>query len=97
MPPFGRLAALVVSDMDAGRAEGGARALAAAAPPRDGLRLLGPAPAPIARVRGRWRWRLLVEARRDVALQDWLRALLAAVKLPSSTRVGVDVDPYSFL
>ena len=97
MPPFGRLAALVVSDMDAGRAEGGARALATAAPPCEALRLLGPAPAPIARVRGRWRWRLLVEARRDVALQDWLRALLAAVKLPSSTRVGVDVDPYSFL
>ena len=97
MPPFGRLAALVVSDLDAARAEAAARALAAAAPPLEGLRLLGPAPAPIARVRGRWRWRLLVEASRTVAVQDWLRALLAAVRLPASTRVSVDVDPYSFL
>ena len=51
----------------------------------------------LALVRGRRRKRLLVRADRDVDLQAFLRAWLARVKIPSSVRLSVDVDPYSFL
>ncbi|MFN3614980.1 MAG: primosomal protein N', partial [Rubrimonas sp.] len=51
----------------------------------------------IARIRGRWRVRLLVKAPRAVALQPALRAWLGGVKIPSSVKVAVDVDPQSFL
>lgn len=97
MPPYGRLAALVVSDTDAPRAEAAARALGMAAPRGEGIVTMGPAPAPLSMLRGRHRWRLLVQARRSADLQGAVRAWLAGVKLPSSVRVGVDVDPYSFL
>jgi primosomal protein N' (replication factor Y) len=38
-----------------------------------------------------------VQARRGLALQDVLREWLGGVELPSSVRVTVDVDPYSFM
>lgn len=96
-PPFGRWAALVVSSEDEAAAIAAARAIGRAAPVLPGLAVLGPAPAPLAMLRGRHRHRLLVQARRGLALQDVLRDWLGGVELPSSVRVTVDVDPYSFM
>ena len=57
----------------------------------------GPAPAPLALLRGLHRFRLLVKARKDVALQPLIRRWLAAAKQPGAVRIKVDIDPYSFL
>ena len=62
-----------------------------------GAELYGPAPAPIARIRGRARARLLVKAPKGAPLQAALRRWRAAVKIPSSVRVAIDIDPQSFL
>ena len=97
MPPFGRLAALLVSAEDKAVASAAAAQLRDAAPRAAGIQLFGPAPAPLAVLRGRHRFRFLVQAGRQVRLQDWLRQWLAAVRLPSAVRVSVDVDPQSFL
>ncbi len=98
LPPFGRLAALIVSADERNAAERHARALARCAEaPRD-VMVLGPAEAPIAVVRGRHRFRLLVKTPRAFELQRWLREWLArAPKTTGSLRVSVDVDPMSFL
>ncbi|HZF78098.1 MAG TPA: primosomal protein N' [Acetobacteraceae bacterium] len=96
-PPFGRLAALIVSSEDEREAERAARDLGLAAPRGDGVQVLGPAPAPLALLRGRHRRRLLLKARRDVAVQPLLREWLARVPLPGSVKVQVDVDPVGFL
>jgi primosomal protein N' (replication factor Y) (superfamily II helicase) len=97
MPPFGRLAAIVVSAEDAGEAEGVARRIGAAAPAVEGMAVFGPAPAPLAMLRGRHRQRLLVHARRSLDVQDVIRDWLAEVDWSPKARVSVDVDPYSFL
>ena len=97
MPPFGRLAALIVSGPHEPSVHGAARDLARAAPRRDGIEVLGPAPAPLAILRGRYRYRLLMKAPREAQIQPPLRAWLAAVKTPNNVRVQVDVEPYSFL
>lgn len=97
MPPFGRLAAILVSAEDKAQAKESAEALRAVAPPMAGIQLFGPAPAPLAVLRGRHRFRFLVQAGRQARLQDWLRQWLASLKLPSAVRVSVDVDPQSFL
>jgi len=96
-PPYGRLAALIVSAESAEAADRTAQELGRAAPRADGVTVLGPAPAPLALLRGRHRRRLLLKARRDVAVQGLLRAWLAAVTIPRGVRVEVDVDPVSFL
>lgn len=97
LPPHGRLAALVISGMDAVETERFARAIANNAPLAEGITVLGPAPAPIAMVRGRTRWRLLVKAKRDVNIQGFLREWLRDVKTKGSLSLNIDVDPYNFL
>ncbi len=96
-PPYGRLAALIVSSDSGEAADAAAAALGRVAPHGDGIVVLGPAPAPLAILRGRHRRRLLLKTRREIAVQPLLRAWLAEVALPGSVRVDVDVDPVSFL
>ncbi len=96
-PPYGRLAALIVSADSAEAADILARDLARAAPQGDGIAVLGPAPAPLAILRGRHRRRLLLKTRREVAVQPLLRAWLDKVPVRGTARVAVDVDPMSFL
>jgi primosomal protein N' (replication factor Y) len=97
MPPFGRLAAIVVSAEDASEADAVARRIGHAAPEVEGMAVFGPAPAPLAMLRGRHRQRLLVHARRSLDVQDVIRDWLAAIEWNAKVRVSVDVDPYSFL
>ncbi len=97
MPPFGQLAALIVSSERQEAAETFCRQLAAARPAAADALVLGPAPAPIAMVRGRHRFRFLVKASRRFDMQAFLKAWLSAVKVPGSVKLEVDVDPYSFL
>jgi primosomal protein N' (replication factor Y) len=96
-PPFGRLAAVIVSGPDDSAVERVAQRLGRTAPQGEGIEVLGPAPAPLARLRGRYRRRLLVKARREFNLQDAVAAWIGALKPPSGVRVRVDIDPYSFL
>lgn len=99
MPPYGRLAGIVISSTDMTEAFEIGTALARAdAPLRAvGARVFGPAPAPIARIRGRHRVRLLVQAARNVPLQAALARWIAQLRLPARARLAVDVDPQSFL
>lgn len=96
-PPFGRLAALIVSGPDEAATDETARALARAAPTIDGVRVLGPAPAPLSLLRGRYRRRLLLRCGRGFRVQEAIADWLARVVVPSSVRVQVDIDPYSFM
>jgi primosomal protein N' (replication factor Y) len=97
LPPFGRLAAVIVSGPDAAQLDRFVADLAAAAPNAEGVDLYGPADPPFSLVRGRRRKRFLVRADRDVDLQAYLGAWRARVKTPGQLRMTIDVDPYSFL
>ena len=98
MPPFGRLAAVIVSGAEAAETERFARSLAARMPSApDDVRVLGPASAPLHLVRGRRRWRFLVIGGRGRLLQPFLSEWLSNLKAPGSIRVDIDVDPYGFL
>ena len=97
MPPYGRLAALILAGRDANRVKAEAQRLARAAPEDGGALVLGPAPAPLALLRGRYRERLLVKAEPQLDLPSYLRRWLGGHKLPGAVQLQVDVDPYSFL
>ena len=98
LPPYGRLAALIVSARDKGEAERAARLIAKLAPFSERISVLGPAEAPLAIIRGRHRWRLLVKAPRDLDMQAYLREwLLGLPPIKGDVRLTVDVDPYGFL
>jgi primosomal protein N' (replication factor Y) len=98
LPPFGRLASIIVSAETRQDAETHARGIRNAAPQVQGIAVLGPAEAPLALVRGRHRFRLLVHGRRNSDMQGFLRTLLAqGPKERGSVHVQLDIDPQSFL
>ena len=98
VPPYGRMAGIILSspDMqavfdigaDLARRDGPIRAV--------GAQVFGPAPAPIARIRGRHRVRLLVKAPKGAALQAAVADWIGQVRLPAQARLSVDIDPQSF-
>ena len=98
VPPYGRMAGIILSSTDAQEVFDYGTALAR----RDGpLRAIGavvfgPAAAPIARIRGRHRVRLLVKADKGVALQGALAQWVGQMKPSSRMRVSIDIDPQSF-
>jgi primosomal protein N' (replication factor Y) len=96
-PPFGRWAAIIVSSEDEAEARTAAREIGATAPRLPDLAVLGPAPAPLSLLRGRYRYRLLVNARRSSEVQRVIREWLEPLRFPQGVRVGVDIDPYSFV
>jgi primosomal protein N' (replication factor Y) len=97
LPPFGRMAALIVAGADEAAVDKAARALAGGAPRIEGVRVWGPAPAPLALLRGRHRRRLLLTAGRAVAVSAVVRRWLRSTPLPRSIHVQIDIDPYNFL
>jgi primosomal protein N' (replication factor Y) len=97
LPPFGRMAGIIISGNDAGEANRFAQSLRPLAPQAKDVQLLGPASAPLSMIRGRYRFRYLVMCARDVDIQSYLRQWLGGIKPRGSIRLSVDVDPYSFL
>jgi primosomal protein N' (replication factor Y) (superfamily II helicase) len=95
-PPFGRLAALILSSPDGALVRQAGRDLAKAAPAARGVKVWGPTPAFYSLLRGQTRERLLVQAERGVDVQAYLRAWLGKVKVAGAVRLAVDVDPMSF-
>ena len=96
MPPYGRLAALILSDPDENKLDMFCRSLAQKAPRYDDIRVLGPAPAPMGYLRGKHRRRFLIKAEKNLPIQKYLAEWLGNVKTPSSLQLKVDIDPQSF-
>jgi primosomal protein N' (replication factor Y) len=98
MPPYGRLAAVILSAGDAQTAFGAGQELARRTGPLTavGAQVFGPAPAPIARIRGRHRVRMLVKAEKGAALQGAMAKWVGQLGPHKDLRVAVDIDPQSF-
>lgn len=96
MPPFARLAGVIVSGRDEEQVRQAAIELGKAAPHGPGLQTLGPAEAPLYRLSGKFRRRLLVRADKNLDVQKTIAEWIQSVKLPSTVRVQIDIDPQSF-
>jgi primosomal protein N' (replication factor Y) len=103
MPPYGKLAALIIEGKSESEVAAFARALVMrlgiqdpATPSSPSPLILGPAPAPLLMLRGKYRYRILIKATRQFALQSWLDARVT-LQPPKTLRVKVDIDPYNFL
>jgi len=97
MPPYGRLASVLVSGPNLPKVEGLARELARRFPTGRGVNLFGPAQAPLAKLQGRYRYRLLLKSPRNIHMQKLIRAWMEGLKYSSGLKVKIDIDPYSFL
>lgn len=96
MPPFGRLAAIIISGKDQHRTYKTALLLAQKAPVIIGVDILGPVAAPLAVLRGKYRFRLLVKAPKNFKLQNMLSHWMQQISPPTGVTIRIDIDPYSF-
>lgn len=98
LPPFGRLASIIISAGSRSEAEMHGKALRSSAPQQSPFTMLGPADAPLSLVRGRFRMRLLIHGPRGADIQKYIRDMIAkGPKERGSLRVQIDIDPQSFL
>ena len=96
-PPYGKLAALIISGADQYTTGAVAAEFGKTAPHTDYVSVLGPAPAPLFLLRDRYRYRLMLKTAKNINIQEVLAQWLQMVKVPSAVKVEVDIDPYSFM
>ena len=97
MPPYGKLAAIIVSSLNQQAAEAAAYYLGKCAPNTNFIETLGPAPAPMAVLRGRYRYRLLLKTSKNINIQKIIEKWLSMVSVKSNVRIDIDINPYSFM
>ena len=98
VPPYGRMAGIILSGPDVQEVFDLGNALARNDGPirQIGGQVFGPAPAPIARIRGRHRVRLLVKADKGAPIQKAVAQWVGQFPLKGQLRLAVDIDPQSF-
>ena len=97
LPPFGKLAAVIISGPDLKKTEDLAKKFVSLAPRADGIEILGPSEPPIGRLRGRFRRRLLIQSEPSVNLSKYMQSWRGKMKLPAKYKLQIDIDPQSFM
>ena len=96
MPPFGKLASLIISGKNQPLTYQTVQKIVRHAPQQDGVDVLGPVVAPISKLRGNYRYRLLVKTNKQTNIQNYLHLWMDGAVIPPSVDVRIDIDPYSF-
>ncbi len=97
MPPYGRLAALIVEGKPEALVEEVVGALVRRTPNLEGVAVFGPAPAPLYKLKNLYRQRFLVKASKQTALQPVMLQWRDSIKRPATVSVSIDIDPISFM
>ena len=97
LPPYGKLAAIIISGPDKAQAEAFAKKTVSLAPRADGVDILGPSEPPIGRLRGMYRRRILVQSEDSINLSKYMRTWRGRVKVPNKYKLHIDIDPQSFM
>ena len=97
LPPFGKMAAVIISGEDLKKTEALAKKFVSLAPRTEGVEILGPSEPPIGRLRGRYRRRLLIQAEPMVNLPKYMTMWRGRLRLPSKYKLQIDIDPQSFM
>lgn len=97
MPPFGRLATIMVSGKNEREVKKYITDLSLNAPKSKEVHLLGPAPAPMSFLRGQYRYRLILRSGKKFQMQKFIKAVLAATPTPRQLKIKINIDPFSFV
>ena len=97
LPPFGKLAAVIVSGPDRQKTESLAKKMVSLAPRADGIEILGPSEPPIGRLRGLYRRRLFIQAEATVNLSRYMAVWRSKIRPPAKYKIQIDIDPQSFM
>lgn len=97
MPPFGRLASIILSSKQEQKLIEFAKELIKKSSYSKVITILGPAPALIYKIRSKFRYRILLKTKKNINIQSYINAWLKEVTIPSHIHLKIDIDPYYFL
>ena len=97
LPPYGKLAAIIISGPDQAKTESFAKKVVTLAPKAEGIEILGPSEPPIGRLRGLYRRRILIQSEDRVNLSKYMRIWRKRLKVPNKYKLQIDIDPQSFM
>ncbi|MBC6402818.1 MAG: primosomal protein N' [Hyphomonadaceae bacterium] len=97
LPPFGKLAAVIVSGPELQTVETLAGDCVHRALRIKGIDIMGPSEPPIARLRGNHRRRMLVQSAANINLSKYMQDWLGEIKPPGKYKIHIDIDPWSFM
>ena len=97
LPPFGKLAGVIISGPDLKKVEALAKDFVAKAPRAEGVDILGPSEPPLAMLRGLHRRRILVQAGPRFNLSEYMRQWRSKMRVPGKYKLHIDIDPQSFM
>jgi primosomal protein N' (replication factor Y) len=97
MPPFSRLASIIVSSSDKALLLDYVRRLDQLKNTPKNIDVFGPIEAPLSKLRKKYRMRFLIRSPKNSHIQFYIERWLKTLKINPKIRVVVDVDPYNFL
>ncbi|MDP8323425.1 MAG: primosomal protein N' [Candidatus Stygibacter australis] len=65
--------------------------------PKGDIYLIGPAPAPLTRIKNKFRYHIFIKAKNNQVINKAVSLLEANLKLPSSIKLTIDIDPQNML
>jgi len=95
MPPFSKVALVMIMATKSDKAHGFAKELLYLAPKVNDLKIWGPAPASLTKLKGKYRYNLLVICSKNIALQQYLSSWISKIKVPWQINLKIDIDPYN--
>ena len=96
LPPYGKMASLILSGPDKNNVIIICKTLAKCAPHHKDITVLGPVAAPLSYLRGNYRFRFLLKANSHVSIQNEIRHWLNQMPKHRGVKIQIDIDPYSF-
>ena len=97
IPPYGFMTSIIISGASKSLVKNYALKLIQIPKIDRNIELLGPVEATIFLLRGKYRYRILLKGNNRKNLNIFNKKMLNFVDKPSSVKVVVDVDPYSFM
>ncbi len=97
IPPFGFMTSIILSSHTKALVLKQASRLAQQDQNSENIKILGPVEAPIFLLRGQYRYRILLKSNSRKNLNKFTKKIVEKTKLPSSVKLIIDVDPYSFM
>ncbi|MDR0942277.1 MAG: primosomal protein N' [Holosporales bacterium] len=95
VPPFGKMASIILSALSEKEVAEYARQLVVNAPKAAGIKIMGPIQPAMYKIRSRYRMRILVVSNRK--LQNYINNWIFSKKVPNNIRLTIDIDPYDFV
>ncbi len=97
MPPFGKIAAIIISGKNLHQLQLFLDDLKKCIPHQRAVEILGPVESAIYILRQNFRYRFLLKSSSNVNLQQLIKEWLSKVVVPNNIKLKIDVDPYNFL